>query len=100
MNILPVAPPLPLTPPAGGNAQKAPEEKGGSFADVLNSAVEKLNQTQVKADDLVKQMLTGEIEDIHQVTVAMQEAKLSMQLAVEVRNKIIEAYQEVSRMQI
>ncbi len=71
-----------------------------SFSELVNSALKKLNDAQVKADDLTLQLLTGEVEDIHQVTIAMQEAKLTMQLAVEVRNKVIEAYQEISRMQV
>ncbi len=72
----------------------------GSFAKILSEAIVNLNNTQVVADNMVLELLTGDIEDIHQVTIAMQETKLSMQLAVEVRNKVIEAYQEISRMQV
>jgi flagellar hook-basal body complex protein FliE len=67
---------------------------------MLNNALKELNDTQVKADNLTRDLLTGELQDLHQVTVAMQEARLTMQLAVEVRNKVIEAYQEITRMQI
>ncbi|PKM79132.1 MAG: flagellar hook-basal body complex protein FliE, partial [Firmicutes bacterium HGW-Firmicutes-13] len=42
----------------------------------------------------------GEVDDLHQVIIAVEEAKLSMQFMVQVRNKIIEAYQEIARMQI
>lgn len=97
MQIAPVGQFLPLQPPGTGGKQEA---GGGSFSEVLNNALKELNDTQVKADNLTRELLTGEIQDIHQVTVAMQEAKLTMQLAVEVRNKVIEAYQEISRMQI
>ncbi|GAB6158029.1 flagellar hook-basal body complex protein FliE [Desulfotomaculum varum] len=71
-----------------------------SFAGVLNKAIDKLNQAELKADETAQKFLVGEIQDLHQVTIAMQEAKLTMQLAVEVRNKIVEAYQEISRMQL
>lgn len=71
-----------------------------SFADLLKKAVEDLNQSQVKADKVVEGFLAGDIQDVHQVMIAMEEARLTMQLAVEVRNKIVEAYQEISRMQI
>ncbi|SFF95803.1 flagellar hook-basal body complex protein FliE [Desulfotomaculum arcticum] len=71
-----------------------------SFRDIFDSAINNLNDNQLKVEDTVKNFLTGEIQDIHTVIVAMEEAKLSMQLAVEVRNKLVEAYQEISRMQI
>ncbi|MFX4261957.1 flagellar hook-basal body complex protein FliE [Pelotomaculum propionicicum] len=89
---------FPLLPEKSGDNQGAGGE--GSFSEVLSSALKRLNDTQVKADNLSLELLTGEVQDIHQVTIAMQEAKLSMQLAVEVRNKVIEAYQEISRMQV
>ncbi|HOV80436.1 MAG TPA: flagellar hook-basal body complex protein FliE [Bacillota bacterium] len=79
------------------------EKKGSgtvSFPEMLENALKKLNDSQIKADELTRRFLTGEIEDIHQVTIAMQEARLCMQLAVEVRNRIVEAYQEISRMQV
>lgn len=98
MQVLPVNQlTLPLQPAVNGAKQDA---GSGSFAGVLDNALKDLNDTQVKANQLTLESLTGEIQDIHQVTVAMTEAKLGMQLAVEVRNKLIEAYQEVSRMQV
>nr|WP_238480721.1 flagellar hook-basal body complex protein FliE [Desulforadius tongensis] len=69
-----------------------------SFGEVLNDAISKLNEIQLHADEVKLKFVTGEVQDIHQVTIAMQEAKIAMQLAVEVRNKLLEAYQEVSRM--
>ncbi|CCO09161.1 flagellar hook-basal body complex protein FliE [Desulforamulus hydrothermalis] len=96
MKVMPVA--IPLQAPD----MLAKETYAGkeSFAGVLNKAVDKLNQAELKADEAVQKFLVGEIQDLHQVTIAMQEAKLTMQLAVEVRNKIVEAYQEISRMQL
>lgn len=85
---------------SGGTNKKQGDTGEGSFSEVLNNALKKLNDTQVKADNLSLELLTGEVQDIHQVTIAMEEAKLTMQLAVEVRNKVIEAYQEISRMQV
>ncbi len=97
MQVLPVGQLFPVQPAANSVQGDAGE---GSFSKVLNNAINKLNNTQVAADNLAVEFLTGDIQDIHQVTIAMQEAKLSMQLAVEVRNKVIEAYQEISRMQV
>lgn len=86
---------LPVASTGGGKDARA-----GSFGDILAGAINKVNEAQLKADDLTRQFLVGEVQDIHQVTIAMQEARLTMQLALEVRNKIVEAYQEIARMQV
>lgn len=77
---------------------KAADASG--FAKQLTDALNQVNELQVKADDYAAKLVLGEVDDIHQVTVAMEQAKLSLQLAVQVRNKIIEAYQEIARMQV
>ncbi len=89
-----------LLPPAGAGAKKEAGSGESEFADLLNNALNNLNETQLKAEKLTLDLLTGEVQDLHQVTIALQEAKLTMQLAVEIRNKVVEAYQEVSRMQV
>ena len=70
------------------------------FAATLKSALDEVNKLQVQADEAAKQLSMGQAEDIHQVMIAVEQAKLSMQLTVQIRNKVVEAYQEVSRMQI
>lgn len=99
MNVLPVPMIMPQSLPGTDSKNKA-AEGSGSFGEMLANALDEVNRAQLKADGMVKKFLTGEIQDIHQVTIAMEEARLMMQLAVEVRNKIIEAYQEISRMQV
>lgn len=71
-----------------------------TFTDVLAGALNEANTMQKKADHTIEQMATGEVQDIHQVMVAFEQAKLSMQTLVETRNKLVEAYQEISRMPI
>jgi len=97
MQVSPVGLALPLQPAETGGKQGS---GSSSFAEILDNSLKKLNDTKVNADNLTLKFLTGEIQDFHQVAIAMEEASLTMQLAVEVRNKVIEAYQEVSRMQI
>ncbi|MEG3069858.1 MAG: flagellar hook-basal body complex protein FliE [Peptococcaceae bacterium] len=99
MQVLPIEllPPQLLQPANAGVKQ---EDGVNSFAMILDDALKQLNNTQIKADQLTVDLLTGQTEDVHQVIIAMTEAKLAMQLAVEVRNKMVEAYQEVSRMQV
>ncbi|SFQ97010.1 flagellar hook-basal body complex protein FliE [Desulfoscipio geothermicus] len=98
MKILPAALPLQLEPvnQTPGNTKTA----SNSFNNVFDKALENLNSSQLNSEETVKKFLTGEVKDLHTVMIALEEAKLTMQLAVEVRNKLIEAYQEMSRMQI
>lgn len=99
MQLLPVSPLPLLTNPTTGSAEQK-EAQSPSFGEMLNKALGEVNAAQVKADQLQIKFLTGEVQDLHQVVIAMEEARLLTSLAVEVRNRIVESYQEVSRMQI
>jgi flagellar hook-basal body complex protein FliE len=79
---------------------KAAQPEGTAFADTLKKALYKVNSLQIKADEAATALATGQAEDVHQVVIALEEAMLAMQLTMQVRNKILEAYQEISRMQI
>lgn len=70
------------------------------FQAMLKGALDDVNRLQVEADQAVTALAEGEASDIHQVMVAAEKAKLSLQLTVQVRNKMVEAYQEISRMQL
>ncbi|MFZ5650286.1 MAG: flagellar hook-basal body complex protein FliE [Bacillota bacterium] len=98
MNVLPLPMILPQALP--GESEKKAAGGGGGFGEVLINALKDVNDAQLKADEVTKKFLVGDIQDIHQVTIASEQAKLMLQLAVEVRNKVVEAYQEVSRMQV
>lgn len=69
------------------------------FSDALLKALQNVNQLQLKADESTEKLVLGEIGDIHQVMLDTEKAKLALQLTVQMRNKLVEAYQEVSRMQ-
>jgi flagellar hook-basal body complex protein FliE len=77
-----------------------PADVQRSFSDFLKDALNKVNEQQVQADQLTEKLVKGENVDLHQVMIAAQKASISLQLAIEVRNKVIEAYQEMMRMQI
>ena len=72
----------------------------GGFQQVFAAAVGETAKNQQHAEMKIKDLLTGDVEDLHQVMVAMEKASLSFQLTMQVRNKIVDAYQEVMRMQI
>ena len=79
--------------PAAGEAAKP-------FGELLKDAVDQVNRLQDQADTLANQLASGQLNDVHQVMVAMEKASLALQLTIQVRNKVIEAYQEMMRTQV
>jgi flagellar hook-basal body complex protein FliE len=69
-----------------------------NFADLLKEAINEVNRQQVESEQLSQKLVTGEVQDIHQVMIASQKASISLSLAIQVRNKVVEAYQEIMRM--
>lgn len=75
-------------------------EKSNNFLDTLEEKLSEVNDKQIEADNLTQKFIKGEEEDVHKVMLATEEAKLSLELAVQIRNKLVDAYQEFNRMQI
>ena len=82
------------------SSQPAPVQKSGEFSTILNKTLSELNESQVAADKAVAELATGEITDLHQAAIAIGKAETSMKLMLEIRNKAISAYKEVSRTQL
>jgi flagellar hook-basal body complex protein FliE len=72
----------------------------GGFRDTLAFAIDHVDQAQKTADSQITAFVSGEQENLHEVMIAMNQAQLSFQFMVEVRNKMLESYQELSRMQV
>lgn len=70
------------------------------FADLLANAVSQTNETQLNADKAAVALQTGKAENLHAVMLSMEEADISMRLLVQMRNKALDAYQEIMRMQV
>ena len=81
----------PLTPTQSG---------GEAFADKLKSAINEVNTMQVDSEKAMSDMATGQVKDLHQAALAIDKAEISMKLMLEVRNKALSAYKEISRTQI
>ncbi len=104
--VTPAATPLPTTgiqmpeelaePAASGSAQPA----SGSFASMLGQMVSDVNTQQNISAQAVSALQSGQNVPLHQAVIAMEEANVSFQLMVEVRNRLLDAYQEIMRMQI
>jgi len=81
--------------------QKSPETKSvGGFGEMFQTALKEVNKLQVESDQSMVKMQTGEASNLHEVGIAMEKADLSLRLVVQMRNKVLEAYQEIMRMQI
>lgn len=76
------------------------KNNGFSFEDVLKQELEELNQEQIIADKAMADVATGNVKDLHQAAIAINKAETSMKFMLEVRNKAINAYKEISRTQI
>ena len=89
----------PLAPPDKKSAegQKAGE---GDFLRTLKGFMSEVNQLQKEAGESINRLASGDINNIHDVMVAVEKANVSFELMMEIRNKIIEAYHEVMRMQM
>ena len=83
--------PMPALDPSGG---------AGSFEGTLARFVQGVNDKQTAAGDAVRDLTGGGNVSLHQAMISMEEAGVSFQLMVEVRNKLLESYQELMRMQI
>lgn len=71
-----------------------------NFGNVLDEKLNQLNDTQVNAQNMTNELVAGDDVDVHQVMLSTQEAKLSLELAIQVRNKLTDAYQELTKMQV
>jgi flagellar hook-basal body complex protein FliE len=87
-------------PGAARAAGKGAKGNAGSFGKVLGEAVARTEALQDKAQAMTKSLATGETKSLHEVMISMTEAELSFKMMMEVRNRLLEAYQEVMRMQV
>ena len=92
-SITPVA--LPSIAPAAGAAQPS-----GEFGNILSTAMNSIQSLQSNAADSVQKFLSGENEELHSTVLATQKADMAFQLGLQVRNKVVDAYQEVMKMQL
>lgn len=92
----------PLGAPSAGSAIGAAEGVGEStgFMESLKQAIGQVNEAQLQAGRAIDALMTGESQDIHRTMVALQQADISFQLMMQIRNKLIAAYEEIQRMQV
>lgn len=89
----PTAPTSPTAPAGLG------DDEGGGFGSVLHQAIDKVGELNNDSDKQIGDLVQGNRQDIHNVMIAVEKADVAFQLMMQVRNKIVNAYQEVSKLQ-
>lgn len=87
-------------PGSGGQVGGSEDVKGSGFFEALQKSMEQVNADQVQADNSIKDLVAGKSKNIHETMLQIQKAELSLKTMMQVRNKILEAYKEVMRMQV
>ncbi len=75
-------------------------KRPGAFEAVFKETIDKVEEFRRSADETIGKFLSGESEEVHETVLAVQRAELAFELFLQVRNKVVQAYQEIMRMQI
>jgi flagellar hook-basal body complex protein FliE len=97
-SLIPVGNTLPALSTGRTVSGPARPEAGSGFGDKLTQAVSGLNSQQVAVDAAASRLALGSTADLHSIILDAEKATLSLELAIQIRNKALEAYQEVMRM--
>ena len=81
-------------------SQTTTAAQSAGFMNSLQQAISKANDLQLEANQATEALMTGQTQNIHQTMVALQKADVSFQLMMQIRNKLVTAYEEIQRMQI
>jgi len=100
MNNIESIPLLPVIGTSGKLGDKKDNKLYENFSEVLKNAINNLNSVQKDASQKMIDFAKGDIQSIHEVTIAVSKADIALSLAIEIRNRILEAYREITRMQI
>jgi len=68
------------------------------FSEVLKAGILKVSQLQMEADNMTNRLALGEVDDISQVSIAVEKAELALRLMVQIRDKMVDAHQQISRL--
>ncbi|KGX88643.1 flagellar hook-basal body complex protein FliE [Pontibacillus marinus] len=77
-----------------------PKEAHSVFAESLKNAINNVNEAQVESNKKTEQLAKGEIDNLHDVMITAKKASITLQTAVQVQGKVVDAYKEVMRMQV
>ncbi len=89
----------PISLASVGNTKKK-NSTNSDFLDILKASLNDVNDTQIKGDNALQSIATGQVKDLHQAAIAIDKAEISMKLMLEVRNKALSAYKDILRTQL
>ncbi len=98
MNIIPIGP---LQNSKIDQNLENPEKKNVvNFKETVSNYVNEVNNLQLKAGESIENFATGKVENVHEVMIAMSKAEVSFKFMMETRNKLVDAYKEIMKMQV
>lgn len=83
-----------------GQVNETQANEGANFADFLKNAIGNVNSSISESQEMQQKLVTGQIDDIHSVMIAAEKADLALQYTLAIRNKVMDAYTEIMRMQV
>jgi flagellar hook-basal body complex protein FliE len=89
-----------VDPRSAYGAGNATGPANASFVQQLQNAIQDVEGLQVRRDEMVEDMVTGKTTEVHDVMIAAKESQLAFELLMEIRNKLLESYQELMRMPV
>lgn len=100
VDFIPPSRPIGLPAELSGAGVQAAEAAPGTFAHWFTQQVQRVNGDLATADRQLQALAAGDTQNLHQVMISLEEARLSFQLLMQVRNRVLDAYQDVIRMQV
>ena len=85
---------------ASPTGKQAPQSDSVSFGQILNGSIDRVNRLQTEADANIDNLANGKQTDIHQTMIAVEKAAVSFELLMQIRNKLIAAYDQIMRMPV
>ncbi|CCQ91447.1 putative Flagellar hook-basal body complex protein fliE [Nitrospina gracilis 3/211] len=89
-----------LNPAQGKGAPQKIDPNAPSFKETLSESIKQVDNLQKEADQAIEKLVSGESQNVHGAMLAVSKADIAFQMTMQVRNKMVEAYQEVMRMQV
>ena len=100
LNLIQTADESGRTGKTGATSKSTPTQPGADFGSTISNALGKLDEMQQTSDSAIQQLASGEDVDLHSVMIGVEQTDIAFRVALSLRDKLVEAYQEVMRMQI
>ena len=98
IDLMKLTSPVAVRRPEEASSKTRSAGTGLSFEELLQDSMKRVNDLQVESDGLVNKLATGDVDDISRVVLASQRAEFALRMITEVRNKLLDAYQQLGRM--